>query len=255
MNTPNAFSSLRNYWRQALVGLSVVGPLVALFLHSAIPQPQEYYNFADQRTLLSIPHFFDVTTNLGFLWVGIEGLRFCLQNRWEGMRAAWIVLFVGLTSVSLGSSYFHWNPSDATLVWDRASLTIGFMGLFAAILGEYVSLRLGRLLLVPAVLLGTASVFYWRMFGDLRFYAWIQFMPLLAIPVVMVLFRSRYSHQRFLVATLGCYALAKLAEIYDREIFDFTQRHFSGHSLKHLVATLGCFALVVMLRKRQLLNA
>lgn len=235
--------------------LSVVGPLVLLFSQPPIRQPQEYYNFADQRAFSGIPNFFDVTTNLAFLFVGIAGLRFCLKNRWEGVRPAWIALFVGLASVSLGSGYFHWNPGDDTLVWDRVSLTIGFMGLFVAILGEYVSIRLGKFLLVPALLLGTTSVFYWHWFGDLRFYFWIQFMPLLAIPVVMVLFRSGYSHQGFLIATVGCYVLAKITEIYDREIFIFTQRLFSGHSLKHLLAALGCFALVVMLKRRKLLTA
>ena len=46
--------------------------------------------------------------------------------------------------------------------------------------------------------------------------------------------------------------LAKIAELYDREIFILTQRSFSGHSLKHLLAALGCYALVVMLKKRKL---
>jgi len=245
----------RSYSRQLLVVVSVAVPLVLLFSRPPIRQPQEYYEFADRRVFLGIPNFFDVTTNLAFLLVGIAGLRFCFKNHWEGLRAAWITLFVGLASVSFGSSYFHWNPCDDTLVWDRVSLTIGFMGLVVAILGEYVSIRVGRFLLVPALFLGTASVFYWHWLDDLRFYLWIQLMPLLAIPVVMVLFRSGYSHQWFVVAALGCYVLAKITEIYDREIFIFTQRLISGHSLKHLLAALGCFALVVMLKRRQLLNA
>ena len=47
-------------------------------------------------------------------------------------------------------------------------MTIGFMGLFVALLSEYVGGRLCRLLLVPALLIGFASVLYWQAFDDLR---------------------------------------------------------------------------------------
>jgi hypothetical protein len=252
---PTTLSSVRIGWRQALVELSVFGPLVLLLFHAPIPQAQTYYSFADRRTFLGIPNFFDVTTNLAFLVVGIEGLRVCRRHRWEGMRPAWMAVFVGLVSVTFGSGYFHWNPQDGTLVWDRVSLTVSFMALFAAILGEHLGFQLGKLVLWPALCIGAGSVFYWRWFDDLRFYVWIQFMPLLAIPLVIILFRSGHSHQRFLVAALGCYVLAKIAEICDGQIFVFTRRLFSGHSLKHLLAALGCYALVMMLQRREQLNA
>jgi hypothetical protein len=48
--------------------------------------------------------------------------------------------------------------------------------------------------------------------------------------------------------------LAKLTEIYDREIYNFTGRVFSGHSMKHLLAALGCLAVVMMLRRRKRLG-
>ena len=255
MKRPNGFPRLGGCWRQALVVLSVVAPLLLLFSKPRIPQPQEYFDFADQRALLGIPNFLDVATNLAFLVVGIAGLTLCLKNRWGGMRPAWIALFVGVASVGLGSGYFHWYPSDDTLVWDRVPMTVGFTGFFVAVLGEYVSVRLGRLLLVPALFLGAASVLYWYGFDDLRLYLWVQGMPLLAIPVVMLLFRSGYSHQGFIVAALGCYGLAKVAEVGDQAIFAFTQRLVSGHSLKHLLAALGCYALVATLKSRRPLGA
>jgi hypothetical protein len=42
-----------------------------------IPQAQSYHLFADQLTFLGIPHFFDVTSNVGFLVVGLWGLLSC----------------------------------------------------------------------------------------------------------------------------------------------------------------------------------
>jgi len=255
MNQPMKVKLFPSYWRHVLLGVIVVVTLWMIMSRPPIRQPQEYYNFADKRAFLGIPNFFDVTTNMAFFLVGMPGLWFCLKNRCQGARYAWIALFVGLVSVSLGSSYFHWNPQDDTLVWDRASLTIGFMGLFVALLGEYVSDRLGRVLLVPALILGVASVFYWHWFDDLRLYLWIQFMPILVIPLVMVLFRSGFSHQWLIVVTVCCYVLAKVTEVYDREIFLFNHQLFSGHSIKHILAALGCFAILLMLKNRRLRDA
>ena len=68
------------------------------------------------------------------------------------------------------------------------------MGLFVALIGEYVNPRLGKVLLGPAVLLGLFSVLYWYWSDDLRLYAWVQLLPLLTIPVLMALYRPRYSH-------------------------------------------------------------
>ncbi|MBT3812899.1 MAG: hypothetical protein HOE45_04700 [Gammaproteobacteria bacterium] len=40
-----------------------------------------------------------------------------------------------LILVAAGSSYYHWNPNNQTLVWDRLPMTICFMSLFVALLG------------------------------------------------------------------------------------------------------------------------
>ncbi len=92
---------------------------------------------------------------------------------------------------------------------------------------------------------------YWHWFDDLRFYYWIQLIPLLTVPAVMALFRPRYSHQWLLLLALACYVLAKISEAYDREVFAFSRSLFSGHSLKHLLAASGCFSVLVMLKTRR----
>ena len=48
---------------------------------------------------------------------------------------------------------------------------------------EYISETWGRRLLLPMLLLGLSSVIYWDVSGDLSFYAWVQFTPLLIIAV------------------------------------------------------------------------
>lgn len=242
-------------WRHILMAAIVLGSLALAFSFQPFGQNPEYHNFADRRALLGIPNFFDVASNLAFIIVGIIGLKICFTNDLGKLRAAWIILFAGVSLVSIGSAYYHWNPNNQTLVWDRLPMTIGFMGLFAALLGEYIDERLGKFLLLPMIILGFLSVIYWHWFDDLRFYIWVQIIPLLTIPMVMILYRSKYSHQRLLLAALGLYALAKITELGDKAIFDFSQNLVSGHTIKHLLSALGCLAIVLMLRKRKLLAA
>ena len=241
-------------WRHVLLLIIVIGSLVLVLSMQPFGQDPGYHDFGDQRTFFGSPNFFDVISNIPFLLVGMAGINFCYGNRSVSFRAAWLTFFAGVAIVSVGSGYYHWNPTNETLVWDRLPMTIGFMGLLIALLAEYVSAGLGRFLLAPAIIAGLSSVFYWHWFDDLRFYVWIQFFPLLTIPFLMMLFRPRYSHQWLLLVALACYMFAKLLEAYDREVFVLTQSFFSGHSLKHLLAALGCLSVLVMIKKRKLVN-
>ena len=251
---PSTTLIAQKYWRHILLLSIVLGPLAIVLSQQPFGQDLKYHDFADRRLYLNIPNFFDVFSNLPFVFVGVAGVRFCLRNHFGGTRVAWFALFAGMALVSIGSSYYHWNPNNETLVWDRLPMTIGFMGLFVALLSEYVSVRLCKVLLVPALLLGFSSVLYWHWFDDLRFYAWILMVPLLTIPAVVVLFRCRYSGQGLLLGALGCYVLAKISEFYDREVFVLTHSLISGHSLKHILAALGGFAILWMLSDRRVLE-
>lgn len=238
-------------WRYGLLLSMVLGSLVVMLSKEPIGQSLAYHHFADHRLIGGVPNFLDVISNLPFLLIGIAGVIFCLADRGTDFRSAWLTLFLGVALVSAGSAWYHLHPDNQTLVWDRLPMTIGFMGLFAALLGEHASLRLGRSLLIPLVLLGFSSVLYWQLFDDLRFYYWIQLFPLLTIPVVMILFRPRYSHQWILAIALAFYALAKVAEALDQYLYTLTGNAVSGHTLKHLLAAMACLALLVMLRLRK----
>ena len=156
-----------------------------------IAQNQAYHDFADRGQFLGIPNFFAVISNIPFLLVGIAGLRYCRSSLLLSYRLAWVIFFAGVAIISAGSAWYHLNPNNDTLVWDRLPMTIAFMGLLAALLAEYVAVRLGRLLLLPAILAGLSSVIYWHGYDDLRFYVWVQFMPLLIVSILMVLYRPK----------------------------------------------------------------
>jgi hypothetical protein len=241
-------------WRKILLLIIVIGSLAIMMSLQPIKQNLDYHDFGDRRAFFGIPNFFDVITNIPFLLVGIAGINFCMGSRALSFRIAWLTFFAGVAIVCVGSGYYHWNPTNDSLVWDRLPITVAFMGLFAVLLAEYVSAKFGTYLLAPVVLAGLMSVLYWHWFDDLRFYVWIQFVPLLIIPFLMVLFRPKYSHQWLLSVALACYLFAKLLEVYDKDVFVFTQNHFSGHSFKHFLAALGCLSILVMLKTRKLVD-
>ncbi len=63
---------MKRYW---LVRVLPVVALVLLFgFTRPVPQDSAYYLFADGRTMLSIPNFWNVTSNLPFLFIGIWGM-------------------------------------------------------------------------------------------------------------------------------------------------------------------------------------
>jgi len=57
-----------------------------------------------------------------------------------------------------------------------------------------------------------------------------------------------------LLIALACYLLAKLFELFDREVFAIMLGTVAGHTIKHLWAAAGCLCILQMLRKRRLLN-
>lgn len=240
-----------NFWRYIILVIVILGSLFWILSLEPISQNTAYHSFADTRVFFSIPNFLDVVTNLPFLVVGIVGIRFCLGMQESGIRSSWIVFFTGVTLVGIGSAYYHLSPDNESLVWDRLPMTIGFMGLFVALLGEYLGNRIAVLLLYPAVGLGLATVMYWNFTDDLRPYYWVQLVPLITIPTVMALFQNKSSHQWLLLVGLGWYALAKLTESYDMALFLGTEELLSGHSMKHLFAAAGICSVLIMLQRRQ----
>jgi hypothetical protein len=241
-------------WRIVLLlTLTVVSFLATLALNP-IGQDIAYHNFADQRQILRIPNFANVVSNLPLLLVGVLGLMSCYRKRPFAARRSWTVVFLGIALVSFGSAFYHWHPNNDTLVWDRLPMTFGFMSLFIALTSEHVSPKIELWGLPLALIVGVGSLLWWVTYGDLRWYLWVQFFPLLVIAVIVALFPPPYTHRYFLAVGLGLYLLAKLAEHYDTTIFVLTREAISGHTLKHLLAAAALFAVLTMLRNRKLLS-
>ena len=235
--------------------------VVAVFLFVApIPQDPAYHRFADARALLGVANFWNVASNLPFLVIGAWGVAFIMRHghavTLPGLQLAYLVFFSGVFLTAFGSAYYHLSPANEPLAWDRLPMTIGFSGLFAIIVGEFVAARAGRLLVIPLLIIGVVSVEYWiwtesRGAGDLRAYVLIQFLPMLLIPFILLLYRPAIGHARYFWVMLGCYALSKVAELLDARIFA-AGGIVSGHTLKHLFAAAATGTLLYALMQRRL---
>jgi hypothetical protein len=235
----------------------------------AFDVPPSYNQFADQRTFLGIPNFMDVASNLPFLFAGIWGLAILARRRAQFEFAAerwpYIVFSLAMLLTFFGSSYYHLHPDNARLLWDRLPITLGLMAILAAVLTERISVKVGLSGLPLLAIFGVLSVFYWSAtatsqriidlrgaaIGDLRPYNFVQFGSLLLILAMLLLFRSRYTQQQWLLISLAAYPVAKVAEAFDRRIFA-ALGVISGHSLKHLIAAASAGCIVHMLARRKI---
>lgn len=248
--TSRVVANARRHWRAGVLTLILLALLVGFMADGEITQNPAYHGFADRRFLLGVPNLLNVASNLPFLIIGALGVALCAGGHRPPASVSWATLFIGTGLVGVGSAYYHWAPTNASLVWDRLPMTLGFMGLFVALLAEHLGERLERFLLAPALAAGVSSVLWWHWTGDLRFYLWVQFAPLVCIPLLLILFAGRHTHRRHLLYGLGLYLLAKLAEVWDGEIFRLSAHVVSGHTLKHLLAAGALLLVLIMLWRR-----
>jgi hypothetical protein len=234
-----------------IIGLAVLAGAVVFFL-PPLSQDSSYHSFADHMPLLGVPNFWNVISNLGFLAAAIWGVRalrspVSFLEAWE--RIAYGILLGGVALVALGSSYYHAAPDNATLFWDRLPMTIVFMSLLATTVGERIDMRAGKLLLFPLLAAGVGSVIYWRIFDDLRPYVMVQFYPMAALPLMLLLFPPKYSGTGGIVAMICLYGLAKIFEIFDHQIAAILPT--GGHPWKHVAgaAAMVCYLITVARRR------
>jgi hypothetical protein len=254
--------------RRGVAILVLVGAAgaVVMFLLPAVPQPESYHRFADQRTRWGIPHAWNVLSNLPFVVVGSYGLLRLLRR---GRRAllpgapsslptrTWQRLAVaglsgGVVLVGLGSAYYHLAPDSDRLVWDRLPITLVFMTLLSLIVADRVDDRLGARLLLPLVIAGVISAVIWRPLNDLRAYGIVQLGGALAVVLLAAACPPRQLPSTPLWLALAAYGAAKLFEAapIERGLYRVSSGLLSGHPLKHLFAAAATLALVWMFTTR-----
>ena len=248
------------YQKVLLLAFVFFACVIATLLLEPIPQDPSYHLFADSRTCFGISNFGNTISNVAFAVVGFWGLWTVMSakkyglfiTRWE--RWPYIVFFSGIFLVSMGSGYYHWSPNNERLFWDRLPMAVAFMGLFSACIAD----RLERPNLIPRILpinlvLGASSVVYWSITeaqgnGDLRFYGFIQYFPILLLPILCNFFPQwRHTNGKYLFWIVTCYGFAVLLEQLDHWLYGLFLGLISGHTLKHLFAALAAFIVIRMM--------
>jgi hypothetical protein len=242
----------KQYTAIVLAAITLFAFIVVFVFINPIQQDESYHHFADTTCLIQINNFWNVVSNIGFIFTGLYG--FAIINKYQINTAINYVLFAGIILTGIGSAYYHYAPNNTTLVWDRLPMTIVFTTFFAQLYSCYISNKTGKIIWISSLVLGIISVFYWQYTesihqGDLRLYAIVQYLPMLLLLVILAF---HYKQFPFLLHPIAMvilfYILAKLFEHFDKTIFENTQC-IGGHPFKHIAAAVASFYIVKMVEK------
>jgi hypothetical protein len=218
--------------------------VTAIWLATGHPIHQDlnYHHFANQQTMFGIPNAANVLSNLPFILVGCLGL-FTARPQ----NALWTTLWIGLILTGFGSGFYHVNPNNVTLIWDRLPMSITFAAVICIFLQDGLGQRSPQLLLW--LIYSVATVVFWAEVGDLRPYIVLQFGGMIFLAGVWLFRRMSLAGWGWVL--LG-YGLAKLLEAGDHEIWNFTRGAVGGHAWKHVFAALGFVPLLI--QRRSIVN-
>ena len=244
-----------------VIGITVLAVAAALLI-PAMPQPLAYHDFADHRDAFGIHNFLDVASNIGFLIVGGVGVVVALgrRARFQFSIERWphVIFFLGVLTTAAGSSYYHLAPDNETLFWDRLPMTVAFMALVSSQIVDRINIRAGLALLLPMLMLGAASVVYWRVteragVGNVMPYGILQGYSVVILLLLAALTPSRYTRGNYVYWVFTWYVLSKLLETFDAEVLKLGHV-VSGHTLKHFAAAIAGVAVCLMLTRRTLIE-
>jgi predicted membrane channel-forming protein YqfA (hemolysin III family) len=230
-----------------------------LFCLPPIPQPESYHDFGDKRIFWGIPNAYNVLSNLPILLFSFVGIVLLLKKRVKRadkqQRGLWFIFFGSMAMVSIFSAFYHLKPNNFRLVFDRLAISWAVMSFFLAVLNDYLN-KLSTILIVSLYGLATSSVFYWllsemHLQGDLRFYGYIQFVPIILVLGLAIFFPKEKRDYSLILLAFLMYFFAKIAEQYDIQIFYGLKGMLSGHTLKHLLSALGLLFLVFFAYKKR----
>lgn len=216
-----------------------------------LSQAASYHHFADERALGVLHNASDVLSNLVILAAGAMNLRWVIRHassqpsQFPGM----LVAAFGLILTAFGSAWYHAAPSDSTLVWDRFPMTIVFAGILAMLWTSVTRQRVGWVQMLILVVVSLGTIGYWLAFNSLWPYAILQFGGL-ALIVGMTVARKVDGLFAWIMLIVF-YAIAKVFESFDWQVWDLSHHLFAGHALKHIASGLAGAALILVANASQ----
>lgn len=202
--------------------------------------------FADLRVLCGVHNFGDVISNISFVLVGLYAITYLVRNDNKDFNM-WLIA-IGSIMVGLGSAYYHNNPNNATLVWDRLPMSIVFSGIFMYSINtlHLIEKRNYQLASLAYLVFSIATVLIWKLGTKINLnlitpYVFLQFggMVLIIVLAIMAFFEKKAQLSKTLFVIIVCYAVAKVFEHFDFQVFTALNHTISGHSIKHLFSALA----------------
>jgi hypothetical protein len=240
-------------YEAALLG-AVLALLAVALVAPAVAQSAHHHHFADQRAWGWIPFAADVLSNLPFLLWGGLGLTLLVQQaRGVGHRTVAAsrglmgLFFGGLVLTACMSAFYHWQPDNTGLVFDRLGMVVAFAGLMGLAAAGRVSARAGELLALAVLLLGPLSIWVWSASANVLPWAVLQFGGMGLVLCLAWLKRLPGAPAIRWGWVIVIYAIAKGFEMADEAVFAATSQFVSGHSLKHVVASFAAWPVVFAL--------
>lgn len=205
--------------------------------------------------MLGIPNFLNVITNLPFFFFAVAGILEVKRLKEKELKQIMFTLFTGFLLLTFGSAYYHWAPQNASLVYDRVPIVIVLMSFFAFIIHDSFNKTLGYKAFFLLNVVGILTVVYWIISeavgrGDLRWYGMVQFFPVIAIPLILILYKTSFKNRTKVVPIFIFFALGKFTEKFDSQIYHLLNNALSGHSLKHLLMAASEYQIVKLMHER-----
>lgn len=244
--------------REIILTAIVLTVLAAQPFLPHLPQSQDYHHFSDTRTLWGVSNGLDTLSNIPFIIAGITGIVLMWIGRLpaptSALGAMSLLTFAGLIATGIGSAWYHVQvpPNDAGLAVDRYGMVIAFAGILGLAAAGKVSARAGWCMGWLVLVAGPFSVWWWTQTGTIAPYAVLQFGGM-ALLVLILFWRSAddaHATGPNWGMLIAAYALAKVFEAADAQIWELTLHTLSGHSLKHIAAACVALAVIAPLYRR-----
>ena len=257
LNSSNRLRRITRRETGLLIGVCL-GLLAALFGPS-VAQSEHYHAFADQRVLFAVPLAMDVLSNLPFAIAAVWGLLALYrspahtQSVGDKPQASLAALFFGgLLITAICSGYYHLQPHNPSLVIDRLGMVIAFAGLLGVAVADRVSNRAGIATAAFVLAVGPLTVGIWADSGNLLPWVLLQGGGMLLIAALAVCGCAKDAWNLRLLPVVIFYAAAKLCELGDHQVFEWTSEMISGHSLKHIVAAFAAWPMIAALYRQRI---